>query len=71
MEERRSDYYSFLLRLWRVSDGNDETEWRASLQDGLTSEPVSFANLEELFVYLRQLACAVPDRNEDERGSGV
>jgi hypothetical protein len=55
------DYLSFLLRLWHVGDGDRQTLWRASLQDSLTGERVSFATLEELFAFLRQLIVVVPD----------
>lgn len=46
------DYLSYLVRLWRVGHGEQE-HWRASLQRPGTEEPVWFADLEELFVYLR------------------
>ena len=75
MEKQRSDYVSFLLRLWRESSGQgphpgaDATVWRASLQEPLAGERVSFANLEELFAYLRQKTGAMSDAGVDESGS--
>lgn len=52
MGKERSDYISYLLRVWR-SNGN-ETAWRASLQNPHTGERIGFASLEELFDFLRQ-----------------
>jgi hypothetical protein len=47
------DYVAYLLRLWREKGGGT-TQWRASLQDPHSGERVGFADLEELFDYLRQ-----------------
>lgn len=47
------DYQSYLLRLWRVGDGEEPT-WRASLQSSRSGEQVGFDSLEELFEYLRR-----------------
>jgi hypothetical protein len=46
------DYQSYLLRLWRVSDGEEPT-WRASLQSSRSGEQMGFDSLEELVEYLR------------------
>ena len=48
----RPDYISYLLRLWRVGHGR-EVHWRASLQRPGTAEPLWFADLEDLFEFLR------------------
>jgi hypothetical protein len=61
MGKQQTDYMSFMLRLWHVGDGEPETLWRASLQNSLTGERMSFATLEELFAFLRQLIAVVPD----------
>ncbi|MCP4540371.1 MAG: hypothetical protein GY832_24805 [Chloroflexi bacterium] len=45
------DYLSYLLRLWQVSDG--KTAWRASLESSYTGERKGFANLDDLFDFLR------------------
>jgi hypothetical protein len=48
-----------LLRLWRVN-GEDEPQppeksaWRASLEDPNTRERKAFANLDDLFDFLRE-----------------
>ena len=46
------EYLSYLLRLWRV-EGGEQPAWRASLKGVGGGEQVGFANLEELFDYLR------------------
>ncbi len=61
--QERGDYLSYLLRLWRESDG-EVPVWRASVKSSHTGETVGFASLEELFEFLRQKAGAVPDSAE-------
>jgi hypothetical protein len=46
-----SDYQSYLLRLWRVKEG--EEGWRASLESAQTGERKGFATLDALFDYVR------------------
>jgi hypothetical protein len=58
--QERGDYLSYLLRLWRESDG-EVPVWRASLRSSRTGEKVGFASLEELFEYLRDRVSADPD----------
>lgn len=50
MAERPGGYRSYLLRLWREKV---DVDWRASLQNVLTGERHVFANLEQLFVFLK------------------
>jgi hypothetical protein len=52
MEHEPPAYQSYLLRLWRTSDGG-EPVWRASLERAGTGERWNFASLEQLFVFLR------------------
>jgi hypothetical protein len=47
------DYFSYLLRLWRVRKGGPPV-WRASLQSPQTGERVSFATLDDLYTFLRK-----------------
>jgi len=54
MSSGRRPYISYLLRLWRVRDGAGFA-WRASLQPPQSGECRGFANLDDLFAYLRQL----------------
>jgi hypothetical protein len=57
-EEKR--YLSYLLRLWRVRDGQTSV-WRASIQSPLTGERLAFASLEEVFAFLRSEIAADQD----------
>ena len=57
MEERRKpEYYSFLLRLWQVENGDQRK--RASLENVESGEKLGFASLKELLVYLSELTLA-------------
>jgi len=51
--EEQSDYQSYLLRLWRVSD-DEEPIWRASLKSSRSGEQVGFGSLEDLFEFLQR-----------------
>jgi len=66
--EERRDYLSYLLRLWRAGDGKRPT-WRASLKSAHTGEQVSFANLEDLFHFLRIQTGTVPSADGDTQES--
>lgn len=50
---KQVDYLSYILRLW-LARQDGETAWRASLQIVPTGHRLGFANLGELFDYLRQ-----------------
>jgi hypothetical protein len=60
----QADYHAGLLRLWREGAGG---AWRASLQDVESGERFGFADLEQLFAYLRRLTQNAPD----ERGTSA
>lgn len=47
-------YLSFLLRLWQVRDG-DQVSWRAAMEWPGSGEQRGFANLEDLFAFMRHL----------------
>ncbi len=51
-DSERRDYFSFLLRVWRV-EVKERTLWRASLESPNTGERLGFADLEALSRYLR------------------
>jgi hypothetical protein len=53
MDKEQSDYLSYLLRLWRVSD-EEKAVWRASLESPHTGERRGFANLADLFTFLEK-----------------
>ena len=48
----RSRYLAYLLRLWKVQDG-DRQVWRASLETPGPREYRGFANLEALISFLK------------------
>jgi hypothetical protein len=66
MRASRSGHLAYLLRLWRVGEG-ERAVWRASLQDVRGGERVGFPGLEEALAYLEQQLG--PARSPD-RGSG-
>lgn len=51
--EEQRDYLSYLLRLWKESDGARPV-WRASLKSSHTGEKVGFGSLEEMYEFLRR-----------------
>ena len=53
MAKGRTDYFSYLLRLWRVHDKGVGT-WRVELRSASTGERLGFASLDELFDHLRE-----------------
>ncbi len=71
------DYHSYLLRLWRESsDGEASTGpaespesrewvWRASLESPQAGERKGFANMEELFAFLRQQTSLISESGRD------
>jgi hypothetical protein len=53
MSNEQSDYFSYLLRLWREND-KERTTWRASLEHSRTARRRVFPSLDDLFQYLEQ-----------------
>jgi len=47
-----SNYLAYLLRLWRIWDG-DQPVWRASLEAPGSREARGFASIEAVFDFLR------------------
>jgi hypothetical protein len=64
----QSDYQSYLLRLWRVDEG--EEGWQASLENTHTGERRGFSGLEAMLDYLRWETAgpARAPREDDEGG---
>jgi hypothetical protein len=60
------DYQAYLLRLWRVNTGRG-TVWHASLEDARTGERRGFADLENLFAFLREQIVTPRNRQIDRR----
>jgi hypothetical protein len=55
----QSEYFSYLLRLWRDNDAYTDVEstpepWRGSLENPHTGQRLGFSSLEVLFQYLRE-----------------
>ena len=63
-------YLSYLLRLWQTND-QGRTVWRASLESPGTRERLGFANLDELFKFLKTqtLSSEDPESTRDLRSS--
>ena len=61
----RVGYVSYLLRLWRVRVGGQET-WRASLESAHTGQRLAFAGLPELFSYLQERTGQAAEGHPDE-----
>lgn len=47
---KRSEYQSYLLRLWR--EGSTQAAWRVSLQSTANEQIQHFVSLEALFLFL-------------------
>ena len=60
----QSDYQSYLLRLWRVSEG--EEDWCVSLESARTGERRGFADLEAMLDFLRQRTALQPSAYRQE-----
>ena len=69
----RTDYVSFLWRLWRENDGDGrepgaaEPVWRATLESSRTGKQWGFAGLHELFAFLRRQTGGVEEDDEGQR----
>jgi hypothetical protein len=50
--ENPKEYQAYLVRIWPVRN-TEGLVWRASITNARTSESQGFANMEELFDYLR------------------
>jgi hypothetical protein len=60
----RTNYTSFLLRLWLIPGAAEM--WSASLENPRTGERLSFADMESLFVFLVAHTTARAQRHHDE-----
>ena len=63
MSHRKSDYHSYLLRLWQVQE-EAGAGWRASLEDVQSGELHGFEDLAALQCFLEELACAHQQQDE-------
>ena len=71
VSNEQSDYFSYLLRLWREKD-KDRPVWRASLERSRTAERQVFPSLDDLFEYLQwQTGVGFDaDGDDDETATG-
>ena len=69
MPSEQPNYLSYLLRLWR-EDGEEQNNWRASLESALTHKRYVFPSLMELFAFLQRQTGAGCNANEDESATG-
>lgn len=67
MTEPQGCYLSYLLRLWQTQSGG-ELVHRASLESAHTGERVGFANLDDLFEFLRMRTGVVSGAEGDPNG---
>lgn len=54
---KTANYYAYLLRFWR---GDDNTAWRATLEDPHSGQQLSFADMDALFAFLAEQAYQRP-----------
>ena len=69
MSNEQPNYLSYLLRLWREND-EEQNDWRASLESALTHKRHVFPSLMGLFTFLRRQTGAGCDANEGENATG-
>jgi hypothetical protein len=67
MANQQIDYVSYLLRLWRVKE-EERDLWHASLENTDTSQRRGFANLDQLFEFLREVSTTKRGPKNDEGG---
>jgi hypothetical protein len=61
------DYQSYLLRLWRVDEGDEV--WQVSLESARTGERRGFADLEAMLDFLRRRTALRPTTGTEEDGA--
>ena len=65
MSNEQPNYLSYLLRLWR-ENGEEQNDWRASLESALTGKRHVFPSLVKLFAFLQRQTGMGCDADEDE-----
>ena len=69
MSGRRRDYRSYLLRLYRVREG-EASRWRASLQSARGGKRLHFRNLNAMVDFLEQEGDLAEGADEHGQGDG-
>jgi len=62
MANERRRYIAYLLRLWRP-DNDDRLSWRASIEHPHSGERKGFADLESMFLFLKEQLDATRKRD--------
>ena len=70
MAERRQDYASYLLRLWKAEEQRRPV-WLASLENALTGERKNFANLAALVQFLQDQFGELADSSQGGKSPQV
>ncbi|MDY6876580.1 MAG: hypothetical protein SWK90_10335 [Chloroflexota bacterium] len=70
MAKSQRHYLSYMLRLWRTSDGKKHV-WQASLESPGTGERYGFASLKTLFSFLQALVDSDDDQIHDHDVRGM
>jgi hypothetical protein len=74
-QDRRSTYLSYLVRLWRAEGRVGPAEpgaaapsavWRVSVESAQTGETAMFADLDDLFAFLKDQTGTGPDTGGKE-----
>ena len=68
MPDRRSDYLSYLLRLW-LDKSPDQAVWRASLEESGSEKRQGFKDLESMYLYLNSRVAQV--EKDTDPGSDI
>lgn len=63
MKNEPHEYYSYLLRLWKLKQ-KGILIWRASLENPQTKEIIGFESLENLSKYLEMLTTTEEDQRD-------
>ncbi len=58
--DEHKHYAAYLVRLWKEK-GTEHDQWRASVEDPRTGERRGFANIEDLFAFLRERTASSGD----------
>ena len=72
MRDRRQNYLSYLLRVWRTG-GEKDSVWLSSLTNPFTGEELGFSTLQELLAFIQSQVDEKERRasEENEPGLGV
>jgi len=68
VKNRREDYLSYLLRMWRTG-GEKDGVWLASLTNPFTGEQLGFSSLKELLAFLQSRVDDEDREDAEEEGT--